>query len=317
MVCNIVVLDGYTLNPGDFEWDDLEALGNVSIYDQTNKDQIIERSINADILLVNKVKLTKEIIEALPNLKYISLMATGFDNVDIAFAKSMNIVVSNVSDYSTPAVAQNVFAHLLNIINRTAFYSAEVSQGIWSKQENFSYWYDPITDLKGKVIGLVGFGKIAKEVAQIALAFGMKVIFHNRSHVSMLNCEQVSLDDLYRNADYVSLHVPYSEETHHMINAESLNKMKNGAVLINTARGALIHDEDLLNALNSNKLAAAGLDVLSQEPPPQDHILIGASNCYITPHQAWSSLESRKLLFSKLLENVKAFLNDEPIRVIA
>lgn len=308
---NIVALDGHTLNPGDLSWSALENLSNFKVFPRTHRALIVERAISADILIVNKLVLDESILEKLPKLKYICVSATGYNNVDLNYCKKNNIPVSNVSGYSTPAVAQHVFALLFALTNQIEKYSQEVHGGVWSNQSDFAYWHQPIDEIFGKVMGIYGFGKIGKAVANVALAFGMEVIVHrkNPQKENLENIKYVSLDELFSQSDVLSLHAPLTEENQGMVSLLNLAKMKPSAYLINTARGGLINELALKNALENKRIAGAGLDVLSTEPPAKDHILFGVENCIISPHQAWASLAARKRLLNEVVKNVEGFLN--------
>ncbi len=307
----IVALDGHTLNPGDLNWDSLEALSSLEVFPRTDRKMIIERAESADILIVNKQVLDRPILAQLPRLKYICISATGYNNVDLDYCKEKNIPVSNVSGYSTPAVAQHVFALLFALTNQVEKYNQEVHQGVWSKQNDFAYWHQPIDEIYGKVMGIYGFGKIGKAVAEVALAFGMKVIVHrkNPQKEEIEGIEYVSLDDLFSQSDVLSLHAPLTDENKGIISLLNLAKMKSTAYLINTSRGGLVNELALRNALENKRIAGAGLDVLSAEPPSPDHVLLGVENCIITPHQAWASLAARKRLLNEVVKNVEGFLN--------
>lgn len=307
----IIALDGHTLNPGDLSWEGIEALSNFEPFPRTDREKIIERAKSADVLIVNKLVLDRPILEQLPRLKYICVSATGYNNVDLDYCKEKNIPVSNVSGYSTPAVAQHVFALLFALTNQVEKYNQEVHQGVWSKQNDFAYWYQPIDEIYRKVMGIYGFGKIGKAVAKVALAYGMKVIVHrkNPQKDQIEGIEYVSLDKLFSQSDVLSLHAPLTEENKGIISLLNLAKMKPTAYLINTARGGLVNELALSNALEKKRIAGAGLDVLSSEPPPPDHILLGLENCIITPHQAWASLAARKRLLNEVVKNVEGFLN--------
>lgn len=308
---NIIALDGHTLNPGDLSWEGLESLSNFSVFPRTNRNEIYARAQSADVLIVNKLVLDRSILIQLPRLKYICVSATGYNNVDLDYCREKNIPVSNVSGYSTPAVAQHVFALLFALTNQVRKYNQEVHQGVWSNQNDFAYWYQPIDEIQGKVIGIYGFGKIGKAVADVALAFGMKVIVHrkNPQKESFEGIDYVNLDDLFSQSDVLSLHAPLTEDNQGIISLLNLAKMKPTSYLINTARGGLINESALRNALENKRIAGAALDVLSSEPPPTDHILFGLENCIITPHQAWASLAARRRLLNEVVKNVEGFLN--------
>lgn len=316
---NIIALDGHTLNPGDLSWEGIESLSNFEVYPRTNRSDILERSKSADILIVNKLNLDRSILEKLPRLKYICVSATGYNNVDLEYCREKKIPVSNVSGYSTPAVAQHVFALLFALTNQVEKYSQEVHQGVWSKQHDFAYWHQSIDEIHEKVIGIYGFGKIGKAVANVALAFGLKVIVHrkNPNKEQIPGIEYVSLDELFAQSDVLSLHAPLTEDNKGIISLLNLAKMKSSAYLINTARGGLVNELALRNALENKRIAGAALDVLSSEPPPPDHVLIGIENCIVTPHQAWASLAARRRLLNEVVKNVEGYLNGKMRNVIA
>lgn len=315
---NIVVLDAYSVNPGDLSWEGLEALGNVTLYDRTPRELIIERAADAEIILTNKVPMDGETIAALPKLKYIGVLATGFNIVDLAAASQRGIVVTNIPSYSTDSVAQMVFALLLAITNRVEHYTQEVHEGHWCKSLDFCYWNTALTELAGKNFGIYGFGHIGQAVARIALAFGMKVITATSKSPDKLplGVEKVSLDQLFELSDVLSLHCPLNDDTRGMVNAGRLSMMKPSAILINTSRGPVIDEDALAKALRDGTIAAAGLDVLSTEPPCSKNPLIGAPNCFITPHLAWASLEARQRLVKIATDNVAQFLHNTPVNVV-
>ncbi len=308
---NIVVLDGYHLNPGDLKWDRLEALGNVKIYDRTTPENIITRSLNADILLSNKVIIDEFIISQLPKLKGIFVMATGYNNIDVIAAQKKGIPVCNVSNYSTDSVAQHVFSCLLAILNRVENYALECRNGVWNELNDWSYTNEPIINLSGRKMGIIGFGKIGQKVAEIALAFGMHVLVSHRYPIidKRLNIEFVTLPEVFQQADFLSLHVPLNDSTFEIINKNSLGFMKQSSILINTGRGALINENDLALALLSGTIRAAALDVMVQEPPLLDNPLLNLKNCYITPHMAWTGDKSREKMMDILVNNIKGFLS--------
>ena len=315
---DIVVLDGYTLNPGDLGWNELQSLGRCTVYDRTDTVDIVHRAKEAQIILTNKTPLTKETIDALPQIRYIGVMATGYNVVDVAAAKHRGIVVTNVPAYGTASVAQTVFALLLELTQRVRLHADLVKYGAWSGQPDFSFWQGELIELAGKTLGIVGFGNIGREVATIAAAFGMKVIVATRSHTpSDKHIQFVDLDTLFKTSDVISLHCPLTEETKYLVNQHRLAQMKHTAILINTSRDALIDETALVDALNNNKIAGAGLDVLCVEPPPKDHPLFNAKNCVITPHYAWATLESRQRLMNIAIANLRAFLNGESINVVS
>lgn len=314
----IVILDGYALNPGDLSWGPIEKLGKVTVYDRTKEDKIVERVGDAEVILTNKVPMTKETMEKLPNLKYIGVTATGFDVIDIAAAKELGIRVTNVSGYSTDAVAQHTFALILDIINRVAMHSEQVAAGEWTSAKDFTFRSAPLITLRGKTMGLLGYGDIASHVAKIAKAFGMNVIAHRNSpekHTDK-DVELKSVEGLFRESDVLSLHAPMNEATKEIVNKENLSLMKKSAYLINTARGGLINEQDLADALNENQIVGAGLDVLTSEPPKPGNPLINLKNCVVTPHIAWSFLEVREILIDLVAKNIEAFQNGEEKNVI-
>lgn len=315
----IVVLDGYAANPGDLSWNDVKALGECDIYDRTSPDEVLVRAANAEILLTNKVEITSEIIDALPHLKYIGVLATGFNIIDIEAAKKRGIIVTNIPSYSTPSVSQMVFAHLLNIAQQVQHHSEEVRSGRWSKGPDFCFWDTPLIELQGKKIGIVGLGHTGYATARIAVGFGMEIYAYTSKSSFQLPPEikKMELDELFTACDVISLHCPLTESTREMVNAHRLSLMKPTSILINTGRGPLINEKDLADALNAGKIYAAGLDVLSQEPPRADNPLLSARNCYITPHIAWASSESRQRLQHIMIENIKAYINGKPVNNVA
>lgn len=314
----IVILDGLTANPGDLEWVKLASLGELTIYDRTSPEDILARSADAEIILTNKTPLTAYTLRNLPYLKYVGVLATGYNVVDVKEAASLGITVCNVPSYSTMSVAQNVFALLLDITNSVAHYTAEVKEGKWSKCEDFCYTDTPLIELDGKQIGIVGYGSIGRQVASIAMAFGMKVaVFSSKAQCEVAPAVKMSLDELFSTSDVVSLHCPLTENTRHLVNAERLSKMKKSSVLINTGRGPLVDEEALADALNSGKIAAAGVDVLSQEPPAADNPLLSARNIHITPHISWATKEARTRLLDITVNNIRAFLSGKPVNVVS
>lgn len=311
----IVVLDGFTLNPGDLSWDGLKALGEVTIYDRTNAADVINRIGDASIILTNKVIIDNTIMEACPNLKYIGVLATGYNVVDIQAAHSHGIVVTNIPAYSTASVAQMVFAHILNITNDIARYAQETANGKWSACSDFCYWNAPIVELADKKMCIVGLGNIGMAVARIALAFGMKVLAVTSKKQEQLpeGIMACYLEEALPHADVISLHCPLTENTREMINKETLSKMKRSAIIINTGRGPLVNEKELAEALNAEEIAAFGTDVLSIEPARTDNPLLTAKNCYITPHIAWATTEARTRLMNIAIENVRQFITGSPI----
>jgi glycerate dehydrogenase len=309
----IVVLDGLTLNPGDLSWGGLEELGDLRVYERTPPEEVMERATGAEVLLTNKTLLPGEVIAALPALKYIRLLATGCNVVNLEAASSCGIPVCNAAGYSTPAVAQMVFAYILYFSNRVADHSEGVRAGKWSESVDFCYWDYPQVELQGQVIGIVGLGDIGSQVAKIANAFGMRVIAFTRrpERPAPEGVSWVDMDTLYSESDIVSLHCPLTEETERMINAKSLKKMKEGAILINTGRGPLIDEEAVATALNAGKLGGAAVDVLKEEPPRYESPLFKARNCLITPHIAWATRSARQRLMDITVDNLKSFINGQ------
>ncbi len=314
----IVVLDGYTLNPGDLSWRKLQALGNVAIYDFSETEEVIPRAREAEIIVVNKTIITTETITQLTNLRCICVTATGYNNVDIIFAKNNNIPVCNVSGYGTDAVAQHVFALLLQFINQVSKHNESVQNGEWSRCRDFSYWKTPITELAGKTMGIYGFGKIGQKVADIAQAFGMHTLVTHKhpERDARPGVTFVTLEELFTKSEVITLHAPLTNENKNVVNKNLLNRMKPHAIIINTARGGLINEMDLKEALENEQIAGAGLDVLSEEPPKNGNILLGVKNCIITPHNAWGSVEARERLMEETIENIASFLHGEPRNVV-
>jgi glycerate dehydrogenase len=315
----IVVLDGYTLNPGDLNWDGLKKLGEVTIFDRTSAEQVVERSKSAEILFTNKVLLGEEVFAQLPELKYIGVLATGYNVVDVEAAKNRNIVVTNIPTYGTFSVAQMTFALLLELSLHVQAHSDAVHNGDWTNCKDFCFWNYPLIELAGKTMGIIGFGRIGQQVADIATAFGMNTLGYdsyqsNQSHRS--NFKWTELDELLKESDFVSLHCPLFPNTKGIINKENLSKMKKSAFLINTSRGPLIVDKDLAEALNDGVIAGAGLDVLSIEPPHADNVLLKAKNCLITPHISWATKEARERLMGIAIDNLKAFLTGNPLNIV-
>ncbi len=309
----IVVLDGYALNPGDIDWAPLQEIGECEIYDRTSftdKKEILKRIGDARIVLTNKTPIDEEIINSAPNIEYIGVLATGYNVIDIAAANKAGITVTNIPTYGTEAVAQFTFALLLEITSQVGLHDRLVHNGKWSSNPDFSFFAKPLTELEGKVLGLVGFGRIAQKVAEIGHAFGMNVIFYNHrpKKVKQDWQKQVSLDTLLKNSDVVSLHVPQTPDTTEMINDSSLKKMKDSAILLNTARGGLINEKDVADALNNGQIAAAAVDVAQCEPLNADSPLLDADNCCITPHIAWAPQETRVRLLGIAVDNLTEFL---------
>lgn len=313
----IVVLDGYSANPGDMSWQELEKLGELTVYDRTAASETVARSTYADVVLTNKVVLGRTEIEQLPHLKYIGVLATGFNVVDTQAAREHGIIVTNVPAYSSDSVAQMVFAHLLTVTNRTEHYAIQNRNGRWTQNADFCYWDTPLPELSGKRFGIVGLGNIGMRVATIAHAFGMQVGAYTSKEASQLppHIQKQSLQQLLQESDVVSLHCPLTPETNHLINAQTLSLMKPSAILINTGRGPLIDDQDVANALEQGQLAAFCADVLTQEPPVANPLL-SQPHAYITPHIAWATTEARVRLLQIAIDNVKAFINGTPQNVV-
>ena len=315
---SIVILDGYTANPGDLSWDGLKELGVLTVYDRTKPEETIERAKEAEIVLTNKVLLRREEIEQLPRLKYIGVLATGYNVVDLEATRERGIIVTNVPAYSTESVAQMVFAHLLTITNRTEHYAIQNREGRWTASPDFSYWDTTLTELAGKTFGIVGLGNIGQRVAAIAQAFGMKVIAYTSKAASQLPAyiEKKTMDELLAESDVLSLHCPLTPDTQHLINRETLQKMKPTAILINTGRGPLVNDQDVAEALNKKQLKAFCADVLTEEPPRADNPLLQCEHAFITPHIAWATSEARSRLIAVATENVKAFVEGKAKNVV-
>lgn len=311
---NIVVLDGYGLNPGDLSWDPIKALGNLTVYDRTSDQEIVQRAIDADIILTNKTILTAGTLQSLPKLKYIGILSTGYNVVDIDAANSKGITVCNIPTYSTDSVAQMTFAHLLNITNQVGYYAENNRHGRWNSSLDFCYWDHPIMELSGKKFGIIGMGHIGTAVARIALAFGMEVYACTSRAASTLDerIHKAELEEIFRECDVISLHCPLTPATRRIINSESLALMKPTAILLNTGRGHLVNEQDLADALNNGTIAAYGADVLCVEPALPGNPLLTAKNAYLTPHIAWASTEARKRLMEICTANIKAFLNGTP-----
>ena len=314
----IVILDGYTANPGDLSWKQLKKIGELTVYDRTRPEETVERAKDAEIVLTNKVCLHRQEIEQLPSLKYIGVLATGYNVVDIDAANEHGIVVTNVPAYSTMSVAQMVFAHLLTVTNRTEHYAVLNRDGRWTASQDFCYWDTDLTELAGKTIGIVGLGNIGSRVAEIAEAFRMNVVAYTSKTERGLPfyVEKRMLTELLKESDVVTLHCPLTECTHHLINRQTLRTMKPSAILINTGRGPLVNDADVADALKENRLRAYCADVLSEEPPRAENPLLQCENAFITPHIAWATKESRKRLIEVAINNVKAFVNKHPQNVI-
>jgi glycerate dehydrogenase len=315
----IVVLDGFTLNPGDLTWEGLEKLGKLTVYDRTPAEKIVERIGDAEIIYTNKTPLSQETLEKAASVKFIGVLATGYNVVDTAAAKERGIVVTNIPTYGTTAVAQFVFALLLEICHHVWAHNEAVKQGAWSSCPDFCFWNYPLVELAGKTMGVIGFGRIGQATAKIAQSFGMKVLACDEYQNKTLENETLkyaTLDELLAESDVISLHCPLFESTKGIINRNSISKMKDGVILINTSRGPLVVEADLAEALNKGKVAGAGVDVVSTEPVKTNNPLLRAKNCIITPHIAWAPKESRARLINIAVNNLKAFLDGTPINVV-
>lgn len=315
----IVVLDGYTLNPGDLSWDRLFLLGECIIYDRTPAELAYSRSLNAEIILTNKVLFHEELIARLPGLKYIGVLASGFNVVDINTAKNAGIVVTNIPAYSTDSVAQMVFAHILNFTQRVGLHAESVRSGGWVKSADFNYHLTPQIELAGKTLGIVGFGRIGQAVAKIGRVFGMKIIFYNpsRKGCPVAGTRQVDLNALFAEGDFISINCPLTENNRGFVNESLLKFSKPTVFLVNTGRGPLLNEQDVAVALNSGRIAGLGTDVLSSEPPMPDNPLLSAKNCFITPHIAWATKEARTRLLEIAIDNIQGFSGGNPVNVVS
>lgn len=317
----IVVLDGYTENPGDLSWEPFEALGELTVYDRTDvsdKDEIISRIGDAEAVLTNKTPIDRTVLDQCPNLRFISVLATGYNVVDVAYAKEKGIPVSNIPAYGTDAVGQFAIALLLEICHRIGHHDQAVKEGRWTACQDWCFWDYPLIELAGKTMGIIGFGRIGQKSGQIAKAMGMKILAYNRSQSESGKeiAEYVDLDTLLAQSDVIALHCPLFPETQEIINRETISKMKDGVIIINNSRGPLIAEQDLADALNSGKVYAAGLDVLCDEPMRKDNPLLTAKNCIITPHISWAPRESRQRIMDMSVRNLRAFLDGKPINVV-
>ena len=319
MNMKIVILDGYTAQPGDLSWEALEEIGELTVYDRTRPEETVERAKDAEIVLTNKVCLRRPEIGQLPKLKYIGVLATGYNVVDIEAASEHGIVVTNVPAYSTESVAQMVFAHLLTITNRVEHYALKNRDGAWTASPDFCYWDTPLTELAGKTFGIVGLGNIGRRVAAIAQAFGMKVVAYTSKAADQLpsGLEKRTMDELLKESDVVSLHCPLTPDTHHLMNSQTLQMMKPSAILINTGRGPLVCDQDVADALKANRLRAYCADVLTEEPPKADNPLLSCENAFVTPHIAWATTEARTRLIDVAIGNIKKFMGGQPMNVVS
>ena len=320
----IVVLDGYALNPGDISWEAVEAFGNLRVYDRTGYDPssqplVIERAAGADIILTNKTPVLKEAIDALPELKFIGVLATGYNIVDVEAARGRGIIVSNIPTYRTASVAQMAVALMLELCHHAGAHSDAVKKGEWTNNPDWSFWKYPLIELDGKTLGVVGFGRIGQTTARIAKALGMKIVVHTPRHKKVIGLEDVefiTLEGLFNKSDFISLHCPLNAETTGMINKDSIEMMKDGVRIINTSRGPLIVEVDLVQALESGKVAGAALDVVSAEPIKKDNPLLKAPNCIITPHISWAPIEARRRLMELTADNIRHFVQGNPINVV-
>jgi glycerate dehydrogenase len=317
-VAKIVILDGYTLNPGDLSWKGLEALGQCTVYDRTGPVEILSRAEGAEIVLTNKTVLSSDIIGQLRSLKCIGVLATGYNIVDVEAASDRGVIVTNVPAYSTWSVAQLAFAHLLNLTHQVGHHAETVRNGRWTSNPDFCYWDTPLIELAGLTMGILGFGRIGQTTAKLALTFGMKVVAYDIAQPASMpeGCEFVGLEDVFRRSDVVSLHCPLTAQTERIVNKQRLSLMKKTAFLINTSRGPLVDEQALAEALNNGRIAGAGVDVLSSEPPVKDNPLLKAKNCFITPHIAWATRSARERLLKVVVDNVAAFLAGEPRNVV-
>ena len=314
----MVALDGYTVNPGDNSWEPVAQLGDLVVFDTTLPEQVLERSLDAEALLTNKVAITAELISQLPTLKYIAVTATGYDAVDVKSARERNIPVSNIPEYSTRSVAQHVFSMLLSQIHQPLAHDQAIRTGVWQERNDFSFWLKTPFDLEGQTMGIIGLGRIGRAVADLAVAFGMRVLFHNRSPKIDIprTMQPCSLDDLLSQSDFVSLNCPQTPETVGIVNRAFLDKMKPTATLVNASRGALVVEKELADALNHGRIAAACLDVFSQEPINSENPLLKAQNCLMTPHMAWASIDARKRLVQITAANIRSFIDGSPANIV-
>lgn len=317
---NIVVLDGFTMNPGDLSWNELEKLGTLKVYDRTSPEQLLERAADAEAVLTNKTVLNAAALRNMPKLKYVGVLATGYNVVDIAVAKELGIVVTNIPAYSTESVAQMVFAHILNITHSVGRYAEEAHAGVWSRQADFSYTNSSLMELYGKRIGIIGFGNTGSATARIARVFGMEVLLYTSKSQSALPegmTKAASVEEVFSSSDIVSLHCPLNDKTAEIVNAHHLSLMKESAILINTGRGGLVNENDLAEALKAHRIKAAGLDVMVNEPPMENNPLLGLDNCFITPHIAWATYEARTRLMNQTVMNLKSFIEGKIINNVA
>jgi glycerate dehydrogenase len=317
----IIILDGHTLNPGDLNWEELEALGDLTVYERTEYDteKIIKAIDDAEIIFTNKTPLPKEVLQKVPSVKYIGVLATGYNVVDVDTAKVLDIVVTNVPSYSTTAVAQMTLALLLEMCHHVGEHNLAVKQGDWTNSKDFCFWNFPLVELEGKTLGIIGFGRIGQATAKLAQAFGMNILTsgsRKRPELETDTCKYTSLDELLMNSDIISLHCPLNEKTEGIINKKNISKMKDGVMIMNTSRGPLVIEKDLKEALNSGKVAGAAVDVVSREPIEKENELLKAKNCIITPHIAWAPKESRTRLMKIAVKNLESFLQGKAVNVV-
>lgn len=314
----IVLLDGYASNPGDLTWEPLKEMGEVTVYDRTQPSEVVERAHDAEIIVTNKVILTRQTLEQLPNLRLICVLATGYNTIDILAARDLGITVCNVPAYSTDSVAQMVFAQILNMTNRVAHYARQTREGRWSAAPDFCYWDLPVSELAGKTLGIVGLGHIGAKVASVAREFGMDVFaFTSKNSTGLPDyIQKTTLDGLLAVSDILTLHCPLTPDTHELINARTLARMKRGALLVNTGRGPLVNEADVAEALASGQLGGYGADVMCSEPPAADNPLFAQPNAFITPHIAWASVEARQRLLNATFDNIRAFQDGHPKNVV-
>ena len=314
----IVILDGYTVTQGDLDWKVLEQYADIEVYERTAPEDVVARCKGAEMVLTNKVVLDAAILNMLPRLMYIGVLATGYNVVDLEAATRQSIVVTNIPAYSTNSVAQMVFSHILNIVSRVDYYAQENRKGKWSNSADFCYLDHNLFELAGKKMGIIGLGNTGMATAKIALGFGMNVLAYTSKDAEELpeGIRKVTMDDLMESSDIISLHCPLNDDTRHIINAESIKKMKKSAIIINTGRGPLVNDNDVAEALNNDQIAAYGADVVTTEPIPADNPLLSAKNCYLTPHIAWATREARQRLISICADNIKAFIDGEAINQV-
>lgn len=314
----IVLLDGYASNPGDLTWEPLKEMGEVTVYDRTQPSEVVERAHDAEIIVTNKVTLTRQTLEQLPNLRLICVLATGYNTIDTLAARDLGITVCNVPAYSTDSVAQMVFAQILNMTNRVAHYARQTREGRWSAAPDFCYWDLPVSELAGKTLGIVGLGHIGAKVASIAREFGMDVFaFTSKNSIDLPDyIQKTTLEGLFGVSDILTLHCPLTPDTHELINARTLARMKRGALLVNTGRGPLVNEADVAEALASGQLGGYGADVMCSEPPAADNPLFAQPNAFITPHIAWASVEARQRLLNATFDNIRAFQDGHPKNVV-